>query len=148
MWNYKKSALLSLIFIYLFSGVFLLLEATAPWAVKGFIALYAKNTDLQIPLTVFIYAMLPPVGYALSLLRQWLIDANKGNGFCKANVTRLRHLSWCFFLAAAVLLVFGFFYTPLMILVPFSAFAGLVVRVVKNAFQTALELQTENELTI
>ena len=51
-------------------------------------------------------------------------------------------------IAAAVLLVFGFFYTPLMILVPFSAFAGLVVRVVKNAFQTALELQTENELTI
>ncbi len=148
MWNYKKSAVLSLVFIYLFSAVFLVLEATAPWAVKGFIQFYAKSTDLQIPLTIFIYAMLLPVGYALSVLRQWLIDASKGNGFSKANVTRLRHLSWCFFLAAAVIFVFGCFYLPLMILVPFAAFAGLVVRVVKNAFQTALELQTENELTI
>lgn len=148
MWNYKKSAVLSLIFIYVFTVAFLVLEATAPWAVKGFIAIYAKNTALQIPLTVYIYAMLFPVGYALSLLRQWLIDASKGEGFSKANVTRLRHLSWCFFTAAAVIFGFGFFYTPLMILVPFAAFAGLVVRVVKNAFQTAWELQTENQLTI
>lgn len=148
MWNYKKSAVLSLIFIYVFSGVFLVLEATAPWAVKGFISLYAKNTDLQIPLTLYLYAMLLPVGYALSILRQWLIDASKGKSFSASNVKRLRHLSWCFFLASLVIFVFGFFYTPLMILVPFAAFSGLVVRVVKNAFQTALELQTENELTI
>jgi hypothetical protein len=148
LWNYKKSAVLSLIFIYVFSAAFLVLAATAPWAVKGFIAFYSKNPNLQIPLTVLVYAMIPPVGYALSLLRQLLRDAGMGKSFSRSNTKRLRHLSWCFYGATAIIFVFGFFYTPLMILVPFTAFAGLVVRVVKNAFQTALELQTENELTI
>ncbi len=148
MWNYKKSAVLSLIFIYVFSVAFLVLVATAPWAVKGFIAFYSKNPNLQIPLTVLVYAMILPVGYALSLLRQLLRDACQGKSFSPSNTKRLRHLSWCFYGATTIIFVFGFFYTPLMILVPFTAFAGLVVRVVKNAFQTALELQTENELTI
>jgi hypothetical protein len=35
-----------------------------------------------------------------------------------------------------------------MLLSAAAAFVGLIVRVIKNAFQTALELQNENQLTI
>jgi hypothetical protein len=148
MWTSKKSATLTLVFIYGFMVIFTALELLAPLAVKGFILWYAKGDFLQIPLTAFLYSVLLPVGYALLLLRGLLKAVLSEQCFCEQNVVRLRRLSWCCFVFALCSFGFGFVYFPLTLLSAAAAFVGLVVRVVKNAFQTALELQNENQLTI
>jgi hypothetical protein len=148
MWTSKKSATLTLVFIYIFMIVFVALELLAPLAVKGFILWYAKGENLLLPLTVFLYSVLLPVGYALILLRKILKAVLSEQCFCEENVLRLRRLSWCCFVFAVCSFGFGFAYFPLMLLSAAAAFVGLIVRVIKNAFQTALELQNENQLTI
>lgn len=148
MWNAKKSVLLSLWFTNIFMVLFLALELTAPFAVKEYIAYFGKTPQLQIPLTAFIYSCLLPVGYGLWLLRQLLQAIRREQCFCEENIVRLRRLSWCCFFVAVLTLGFGFQYIPFLLLAPFIAFVGLILRIIKNIFQTSLMLQTENEMTI
>ena len=148
MWNSKKSVLLSLIFIYFFIAVLAVSEIFAPWIVEWFLAMTNKSMNLQPILVAFLYACLLPLAYALWLLLQLIGSIRKDICFSAENVSRLRKLSWCSFFMVPLCLAFGPSYFPILMLTPFAAFMGLILRVVKNAFQTALELQTENEMTI
>lgn len=148
MWNPKKSALLSLAFVYFFIVILVVLEIFAPWITKSYLEITGKSLELQPALLVFVYACFLPLGYALWLLLCFLGEIRRGRCFCESNVTRLRRLSWCCFALVPIALTLGIRYLPILLLVPAAAFIGLVLRVIKNAFQAALELQTENEMTI
>lgn len=148
MWNSKKSVLLSLIFVYFFMVALAALEIFAPWVVEWFLGITNKSMNLQPILVTFVYTCLLPLAYALWLLRRLIGSIRRDICFSGENVSRLRRLSWCCFIMVPLCLVFGIHYFPILILTPFAAFMGLILRVVKNTFQTALELQTENEMTI
>ena len=148
MWNTKKSTWLSLLFVYLFIGVFVFVEAGAPWVTAWYLGLVGRTMELQTVLMAFIYACLLPLGWALWLLVRLLHAIRQGQGFSALSVRCLRHLSWCCLLMVPITLAVGFWYLPIMILCPFAAFLFLLLRVLKNAFAAALELQTENDMTI
>lgn len=148
MWNSKKSVLLSLIFVYFFFVVLALLAILAPWIIHAFMEMTGKPAMLQPVLLCFVYLCLPPSGYALWLLLGLLGEIRRGSCFSTTNVARLRRLSWCCFFLIPITLTLGIWYFPILLLTPFAAFMGLILRVVKNTFETALELQTENEMTI
>ena len=68
--------------------------------------------------------------------------------FISENVSFLRLISWCCFGAALVTVVASFEYFPVIIISIAAAFVGLILRVVKNVMQAAVELKEENDLTI
>ena len=77
-----------------------------------------------------------------------LRNIRKGQPFVTQNVTMLRIISYCCF---AEVLVFVY----LAVLKPFAiivlvacGFMGLILRVVKNVFEQAIEIREENDFTI
>ena len=148
MQNTKRSALLSLACVYGIALVFAGVEIAAPWLVNWYLAVASKGIVLRPLLLGFIYGALLPGGYALYLLQRMLRAIVRGNCFCAQNVSALRRLSWCAALLAVVSFVPGIWYLPFLFIAVAAAFMALLLRVIKNAFQSALELQTENEMTI
>ena len=85
---------------------------------------------------------------ALYSLLKLLFNIKKDRIFISQNVTYLRIISWCCFAVAVVTLVGGIHYIPYLVIAVAAAFVGLMLRVVKNVMQNAVEINQENELTI
>ncbi|MBQ2868015.1 MAG: DUF2975 domain-containing protein, partial [Firmicutes bacterium] len=68
--------------------------------------------------------------------------------FTDENVSLLRRISWCCFLAALITLISSRFYLVFGLIGIAAAFMGLILRVVKNVIQQAVIIKAENELTI
>ena len=83
----------------------------------------------------------------ISLLRL-LFNIKKDEIFINANVKYLRLISWCCFVVAIITFVGGVFYVPFLLIAVAAAFVGLMLRIVKNIMQNAVEINEENELTI
>lgn len=102
------------------------------------------------------FYLVVPAGYAaLVCLDKLLVNVRNGRVFEKHSVTLLRVLSYCCFYAAAVGLVSFFVVAKInmplesiLILSIGEGFVGLVVRVVKNVFEKAIEIKDENDLVI
>ncbi len=146
--KFKRSASLSFGFVLFFGVALIALEIFAPWVVGWFLNMTNKSMNLQPILVAFLYTSFLPLGYALWLLLRLTLSFLRETCFSAQTVGWLRRLSYCAFAMVPVCAGFGWFYFPILLMTPFAAFMGLILRVVKNAFQTALELQTENEMTI
>ena len=68
--------------------------------------------------------------------------------FITQNVKYLRTVSWCCFAIAIITLIGGFFYMPFIFVTAAGGFTGMLLRVLKNVMQSAVELREENDLTI
>ena len=68
--------------------------------------------------------------------------------FDAGNVRLLRTISWCCAFAAVIFLVSGVYYLPFLLVAVAAAFMMLIVCVVKNVFQQAIEMKSELDLTI
>lgn len=68
--------------------------------------------------------------------------------FTEENVRQLRIISWCCGFAAAIFIISGSYYPPFILLAVAAAFMMLIVRVIKNVFQQAIEMKSELDLTI
>ena len=85
-----------------------------------------------------------------SLIRL-LTNIRRGDVFTLRNVAYLRRISWCCFAVAAIALAVAILYVdivPFLLVAGAAAFVGLMLRVVKNVMQQAVEIREENELTI
>ena len=60
----------------------------------------------------------------------------------------LRRCSWCCMVVAAICLVFTAALFYFLLVAAAAAFMGLILRVIKNVFQQAMELKEENDYTI
>lgn len=155
MWNRKHSVTLSIVVCFVFVGILTAALFAGPWFVKFWFTVYrswAENgeamTDMSTlfaacfyPCAVFAYATL----YSLIKL---LFNIKKGDIFINANVKYLRLISWCCFAVAVITLIGGVFYLPFLFVAVAAAFVGLMLRIVKNVMQNAVEINAENELTI
>ncbi len=114
------------------------------------------ETGLRIGTTVNLYAMLIPAYIALIALFSLLKNIRKDEIFVSLNVKLLRILSYCCFAETVLFTVFAFVFATLLpsvemvaIVVAFAAaFFGLILRVIKNVFEKAIEIREENEFTI
>ena len=131
---------------------------------------YKENLFLDELLRMYfipLYISLPIGVAALICLDRLLANLKKDIVFCTKNVQHLNHLSICCFVAAAialltfvVIIIFWFYvgdweaFFSTVLTIPFfimgigEIFVGLVVRVVKNSFESAIEIKDENDLTI
>ena len=64
------------------------------------------------------------------------------------NVKLLRQVSWCCVGAGSVCLVSCLYYLPFIAVAIAAGFMALLVRIVKNIFQQAIDMKAELDLTI
>lgn len=155
MWNRKRSATLSIIVCFVFVTVLTVALFIGPWAVKWWFILYRGWSEAKPALAemmvVFKCCFYPSAAFAyiaLYSLIKLLLNIKKERIFISQNVTYLRFISWCCFAVALITLVCGILYIPYLAIFVAAAFVGLLLRVVKNVMQNAVEIKEENELTI
>ena len=146
MWNSKKSVSLSIIACIIFAVILTGAVGIFLWGDVGTI-----EQDIVFNLgfvfsAAFVYA-------ALYCLIRLLLNIQNNKVFIRENVAYLRRISWCCFGVTAValiggLLYKGFPYTFFLFIAFIAATIGLVIRVVKNVMERAVEIKAENELTI
>ena len=119
-----------------------------------------SNTYFFVPL----YVTLPVGVAALICLDELLQNIKKNIVFDKSNIKLLSALSICCFVASVIAIISFIiliiqnwdsdFWILILIYIMFpimgigEIFVGLIVRVVKNAFEKAIEIKDENDLTI
>ena len=84
----------------------------------------------------------------LHSLLKLLFNIKNEKIFIPQNANCLRTVSWCCFAIAVITFVGGFFYMPFMFVAAAGGFTGMLLRVLKNVMQSAVELREENDLTI
>ena len=99
-----------------------------------------------VPITIYCCAV--PGLFLLLCLHRLLRNLRRERVFEQENVTLLRAISWLCIAVGVVTLVSGFYYTSFFLVAAAAAFCGLIVRVVQNVFEQAIEIKTENDYTI
>lgn len=155
MWNRKRSVTLSIIVCFIFLGLLTISLFAGPWFVKFWFTVYRgwqqNGTAMQNMTTLFAACFYPCAIFAyltLYSLLKLLFNIKRQQIFIDGNVKYLRRISWCCFAVAFITLVGGIFYIPFLLVAVSAAFVGLMLRVVKNVMQNAVEINEENELTI
>ena len=155
MWNRKRSVNFSIVVCFIFVAILTAALFIGPFAVKWWFILYRGWSEtkpaLAEMLTIFKWVFFPSAAFAyiaLYSLLKLLFNIKKDRIFISQNVTYLRIISWCCFAVAIVTLVGGILYIPYLVIAVAAAFVGLMLRVVKNVMQNAVEINQENELTI
>lgn len=152
MWNSKKSINLSL-FVCGFTIVCILVLSCFInlWAIEYFDYCDCADHVQYLKYIGFIFSYFPSavlgVLAVVSLIRM-LLRIKKDNPFCHENVKSLKFISWCCFIVALITFTGSFLYLPLIIVSAAAGFLGLILRVVKNVIQSAVNLREENDLTI
>ena len=148
MWSHKRSVLLSLILTDLFGIIALLAVFLLPLIVNTYIVGLHRPAELAPVLLTVCYACLPFALVLLFCLHCLLLHLRKGEIFISGNTTLLRALSLCCAAVSLITLASGYFYLPFYIIGIAAAFFALIIRVIKNIFSAAIEIKSENELTI
>ena len=147
-WNRDKSVKLSIVCVFLFGAVLLVLDAGAYWITGWYVRLRSMPRQYGGLLMISIYS--GSVFAWICLYRLWrlLKNISRGEVFCRENMDNMRSVSWCCACAAAICLVSGIYYLPFVIIAASAGFMALIVRVVKNAFQQAIEMKDELDFTV
>lgn len=148
MWNNKKSAFVSLVCVYVFMAVLVVCIVLTKLIVESYISWGARPETLFNVLRYSIYASSIPAAVVLVALRQLLTNIVKDKIFIKQNINCIRVISYSIVAFALITFVCGFFYMPYFIISLAAAFMSLIIRVIKNVMAAALEIKSENELTI
>ena len=155
MWNKNKSVLLSIAVCFVFGLILTVGLFLGPWTVKQWFCVYRgwdpEGEALSNMLTLFKVCFYPSAAFAyltLYSLLALLFNIRKEQIFIRKNVLHLHAISWCCFVVAAITGVGGLQYMPFWFIAVAAGFVGLMLRVVKNVMQNAVEIKTENELTI
>lgn len=149
MWNGEKSLALTKLCILLFLGLLLAAVVSAPWLTRWFVGF--SQAGLEGTAAYFmatIYVGFVPAAYLLYSLLVLIRRIDVGQVFIAANVELLRRISWSCFLGAVIALVSVLYYSPWFFVAVAAAFMGLIVRVLKNVFAQAVELQDESDYTV
>ncbi len=155
MWNKKSSVILSLgvcfaVTLFLTVGLF-----AGPWAVKMWFVVFRGWEEHSASMTkmvnLFKACFYPSavLGYiTLYSLIRLLLNIGNDTIFVPQNVRYLRRISWCCVAVSVITLIAGFLYLPYLFVSVAAGFVGLMLRVVKNVMENAVQLKEENELTI
>lgn len=147
-WNKDKSVVLSQACVFVFALCLLALDIGAYQIATWFTVNRFQHFQLGLLLMVSIYS--GSIFAWICLYRLWRLIGNikRGEVFIEANVRHMRAISWCCVWAAAICLVSTAYYLPFGFVAAAAGFMALIVRIVKNAFQQAIAMKDELDLTI
>jgi len=155
MWNKDKSLFLSRILtvVAAFAAVFVafFIPTIADWYryEMAFEAesVFSRDT-MFLPMCVALY-----ICDALALAALWnlhilLKNISKDQVFISKNTACLRWISWICMGVGAVLMLFGLWSSIFAFFGMCAVMFGLIMRVLKNVFEKAVEIKSENDFTI
>ncbi len=150
VWNRYKSLALSHVLVKAMLALIIIFAVALPFISQMYCdTLVAETAEkIKIPLIVSLYIATVPVFFAVLSLDRLLSNIKKDIVFDRTNVKYLRHISWCCYIAGAVFVFLGFYIFLSFIIAIAAIFFGLIIRVVKNLFCEAVEIKSENDLTI
>ena len=147
-WSKNSSIELSRICVVLFMILLAALDIGCYWAVQWFVEIRLMYWQYGVLMMVTIY-LCSSFGWVL-LVRLWQLLQNIRAQlvFDAKNVRLLRQVSWCCVGAGAVCLVSCLYYLPFIAVAIAAGFMALIVRIIKNIFQQAIDMKAELDLTI
>jgi len=150
VWSRDRSVLLSLWATRLVAALAIALAVALPLLTRsGFFEQRALLPEGSISwLMPIYYSFLVPASVALFSLDRLLAAIRHEQVFTAGNVLYLRIISWCCFLAAAILAASTLASVVFGALAILAVFFGVILRVVKNLFAAAVALQAESDYTI
>ncbi len=155
MWTRKHSVTLSLIFTIIITIAVTAASFFGPMGMRLWFCSYRgwplngeAFTHIINVFYIFFYPCATFAYVALYALFRLLNNIRKEEIFIRPNVKYLRIISWCCFIVSILTFIGGFFYLPLLFVAVAAGFVGLLLRIVKNVLQSAVEISEENDLTI
>lgn len=147
-WDNDKSITLSLwvtrLFILLLVGIVIF----GYWIINWYVEISLKPDSLVNILLISTYSCCVPAGIGLCSLNKILTNLRKKIIFDNQNIKLLRILSWCCVFAGFIATYAGIYYYPILMISVCAFFIALIIRVVKNCFEVAVEIKEENDMTI
>ena len=147
-WAKSRSLLLSQAFVLFFALLLAALDLGSFRIVRWFGRL--RGLPEQNCAGILAILLLCSVFGWILLWAMWklLRKLRQGQVFTQENVGLLHRVSWCCAVAAGLCAAGCFFYLPFLVAVAAAAFMSLIVRTVRNAFQTAVRMKDELDLTV
>ena len=145
---HTKSARLTLCLTFFILIAVAAAAATLPWLTDWYIRKTGRKEELSTVIMTVCYICLPAALAALYSLIRLLKNILVGEIFIQGNVLHLRLLSWYCGAVSLITLAAGYFYLPFYLVGLAAVFFTLILRVIKNVFAAAIEIKTENELTV
>ncbi len=134
--------------VLLFAALLLALDIGAPALLRCLHTLHDRPWQSMAWLLGCIYVGSVFGWLCLYALWQLLGAIRRGRVFVEENVRAMRTVSWCCVGASAVSLGAALSYPPMLVLCAAAGFMALIVRIVKNAFQQAIAMKDELDLTV
>ena len=149
-WNRNRSVRLSQACLVLFAAALAALDIGGYWIVGYMMEIVRGLEFWQQGAVVLaaVYCGSVPAWILLASLWGLLGRLRRGLVFDAANVRLMRRASWCCCAAGAISLLAGCFWLPLLMVSLAAFFVGLVVRIVKNAFEQAIAMKDELDWTV
>lgn len=143
----SKSISLSIVFTTVFALAMAFLTVSIPWLVP-FLCKIMEHVGIEKFMTVIAYLSLPAGWGAVVLLYKILFNVKKKKVFLTENVKYLNILSFlCIYVglicAVAMFKYFGFLFVGIS-----AFFIGLIIRIVRNIIEEAIQIKEENDMTI
>ncbi|MBO4878250.1 MAG: DUF2975 domain-containing protein [Ruminococcus sp.] len=153
MWNKDKSLYLSRILTYVCAGLAALFTLFVPGIAQWYndisdpIGILAHK-DVTLPMIIVVYFCAVMAFWVLWSLHKLLSNISNDKVFIPENTACLRAISWACMIVGAALLVLAIWRAIFVFFAFIFVFLGLVMRVMKNVFENAVEIKSENDFTI
>jgi len=147
-----RSIFLSLAALFVFAALVLLLDVfCVPFC--GWFAAKSEVLSDNVPLyrvllSVTVYLLSVPAYIAMYWLHNLLRSLQSGDMFTSKNMRCLRYTCWCLTAAFAILMLSAIYYMPFMIVALACGFMALIVHIVKNVFEKAIDMKDELDFTV
>ena len=152
MWTKTRSLMLSRIAVTGFTAAMVMLTFFVPYFAEWYegasqgVGLIGGSVYLPVMMTL--YASEICGMWAIIELHILLHNIRLGEVFVPRNTKCLRCISWACMLAGLAFAVMGLWKFLFLLPAFFAVMFGLIMRVLKNVFERAVELKSENDFTI
>lgn len=130
----------------------MVLLAVEAFLLPGQLSWYLKITnqgqEVFVPIAVALYLCVVPALIVLLALNRLLSNLQNDQVFIEQNTRCLRLISWCCFVVGLVFALLGIRYLFALLIAIAAVFVALILRVLKNVFDYAVRIKTENDYTI
>lgn len=152
MWTKTKSLFLSRVLTLAMSIMLVVYLFIVP-VIAEWYTVVSEGTgffegSIYVPMCIMLYICGAFAIIAAAALHVLLYNIDKERVFIPQNTKCLRIISWACMLVGVTFFVFGLWRNILWFASFFALFLGLVMRVLKNVFEKAVELKSENDFTI
>ena len=149
--NTKNSIFLSICFSIIFFIFCVAFSFVLPYFVNYILHLpritIVNKTDL-IFIYVLGYTVIAVMMFADIKLYKLLKRVRKNQIFTDKSVSLIRGVSWCCIILCFLFFLLGIYFRLAFIVSLVAVFLGLCLRVVKNVIEQAVEIKSENDLTV